>query len=250
MNYIQALILGIVQGLTEFLPISSSGHLALVQHLFQLDSSLLTFDILLHLATLGAVIIFFRHKLLHLDKQYLSYLIIGSIPAFIFGFIIHSFMDTFFSTLIFPALGFIITGILLLSTKKINYTENSQTITNSSSLKIGIAQALAILPGISRSGSTVTTGLHLGVKQSEAFSFAFILSIPAILGALLLEVLSLDGVFSLTSTYALGMIAAFATGLASLSLLRYITSRSRLYVFGYYCLVLGVVTLIYYFSQL
>jgi len=238
----QAIFLGIIQGVTEFLPISSDGHLALFQSIFQLTESIVTFDILLHFATLISIIIFFRRQIFTITKTTLILLAIGSLPAMAIGVLLFSVIETLYQSLYLVAAGFLTTAIFLLSTRKIN-SKLAQPLTPAKAFLIGTTQALAILPGVSRSGSTVSTSLHLHLHRKEAFTFSFLLAIPAIAGATFLELLQTRLVDLIDFNYAVGMITALIVGLFSLKLLQYVTSRAKLHYFGYYCLAMSFLTL-------
>lgn len=248
MSLYQALILGAVQGLTEFLPISSSGHLALLHHLNNFQQSTVTFTILVHTATLISIIIFFSKDIRHLNRQMIRLLVIGSIPIFVVGLIAFQFIDQIFSSLLVISLGFLISAIILFSTKLIHYQQNQKKLTSKFAFIVGIAQSIAILPGVSRSGLTVSTGLHLQIQRQAAFTFSFLLSIPAILAALTLEIIDLGTAFIITSANLAGMFAAFIFGLLALYLLKYLTYKSKLHYFGFYCLALSCFSLFLYLS--
>lgn len=241
MSYLEALILGVVQGLTEFLPISSSGHLVIVENLLGLNQLPIHFDILLHVGTLVAICIFFSKKIKEIFSKHLSKIIIASIPAFITGFIIQMYLIDHLKNLWLVNIGLVITATFLLSTKSIKPKKNYHQLTNHNSLLIGISQALAIVPGVSRSGSTISTGLHLGLDKNLAFSFSFILSIPAILGALFLQIINISTYHTFFSPQSLvGFCSALITGLLALKLLKLVINNSKLYLFGYYCLILAL----------
>lgn len=239
----QALVLGLVQGATEFLPVSSSGHLALIEHIFSIQKNSISFNIALHLATLIAIIIFFAPNLKTLSITQFKYLIMASIPVFILGFLLQPFLNTIFSNLTLVGFGFLTTSLILFSTKGISTKKEHTPLSSKTALIIGIAQAIAILPGISRSGSTISTGLHLRLHKQMAFTFSFLLSIPAIIGAITLELISEGTGNLINSSVAIGMISAFISGYISLSLLKKIIINSKFYYFGIYCLCIGIVTL-------
>lgn len=238
MDLFQALILGIAQGITEWLPVSSSGHLVILQELFGLKS-MLTFDVLLHLATLLVIFIIFRRDIINLakDKKQLKFLAIGTIPIAILGYFLYDFIESLFSNLLAVSISLIIFGVFLFFTKK----QGNNELSNKNSLIIGIAQAIALLPGISRSGSTIGTALILKIKKEKAIAFSFLLAMPAILGASILEITKNNFVFE--PVMLVGFIAAFITGYLTLKLLINIIKRGRFYLFGYYCLILGIIIL-------
>jgi len=248
MNIFQSIILGIVQGLTEFLPISSSGHLVLFERFIGIPSTNLTFEIILHLATLIAVIIYFRKDLLHLTVKEFFLLGIGTVPAVFVGLFFKDYIEQAFNSLTHIAIEFAVTGLILLwaqtllSPKK--EAKTTTEITKKNALIIGIWQAFAILPAISRSGSTVAGSLLLGVERERAFRFSFLLSIPAILGA---SILTLKDFFTgeeifdqqLLIPYLIGAIFSFVFGLLSLAWFHQIIKKAQLWYFGVYCLLLS-----------
>ncbi len=264
LSYFQAIILGIVQGLTEFLPVSSSGHLVLFQHLFGLEGEILVFDILLHFATLLAVIVVFRHKIAELllgaitdigqrspgesvvsaasqskNIRYIMAIVIGTVPAVVLGLSFKDLFESLFSS-IFPVLiALTVTGLILLATFFRRPGDKDVGVGNG--FLIGMAQACAIIPGISRSGSTISAALFLGVRRSDAGEFSFLLSLPAICGAVLLAVLDIAECGIDTASlgpWIAGMIAAFLSGYVSLMLLMAVVRRGKIGWFGFYCLAL------------
>ncbi len=253
MNILQAFLLGIIQGISEFLPISSSGHLVLLQNLFSLNGSQLTFNILVHFATLLAVIIFFWKKLLSLNFKEISIILIANIPTAVVGFLLKDKLEFIFSKINLVALMLIVTAIFnFISDKKLN--KQASTKNQSPSIKqagiIGLFQALAIIPGISRSGSTIFAGLISGLNRFSAFEFSFLLSLPAIAGASFLQILSLFNNSQTELNFLVlftGFIAAFITGLLSLSLFKKIINKAKLEIFAWYCLILGLLSL--YFNS-
>jgi len=242
------ILIGIVQGLTEFLPVSSSGHIAVLEHYLGIFSGDLSREVALHLATLLAVLIYFRRKIYHLivdwaggrNLSYLWYLILGSIPAGVVGLLFESRIEDAFSSLSAIAVCFIFTGLVLLSTLVVK--SGGEKITGIRSLIVGIAQALAIFPGVSRSGSTISAGLHLKLTGEEAFEFSFLLSIPAIAGAGLLEIKKVG--FSALISHWPGIISSFIFGYIALLFLNKIVKKGKLYVFSPYLLALGLLLLI------
>ncbi len=247
MDFVEILI-GVVQGLTEFLPVSSSGHIAVLEHWFGVFSPSLSREVALHLATLLAVFVYFRKKIWELvfswikgrEWDYFLYLVVGSIPAALVGLLLEDVIERAFSSLHFIAAFFFITSLFLFSTRWAKNRENRINILTS--LLVGIAQALAILPGISRSGATISAGLHLGIEPGEAFEFSFLLSIPAILGAGFLELTKVPA-SSLFSHWQ-GALAAFIVGYVSLALLGKIVKKGKLWVFSPYLLLLSLLILI------
>jgi undecaprenyl-diphosphatase len=247
MEVINSIILAIVQGITEFLPISSSGHLAILQNFF--GEVNVSFDIFLHLATLLSILVYFSKDIFAIIKDFISfktksenfklalYLIIASVPAALFGFWLKSSIDSIFSNIIFIAIGFIISGLFLFLASFVSKNEN---LNIKNTFIVGVAQALAILPGISRSGSTVSIGLLLGLKREVAIKFSFLLAIPAILGASVLQL----GEFNFTPFLIIPLVITFLTGLFAIHIfLTKIKSRNLKY-FAYYCWIVALLILI------
>lgn len=244
MNIAQAAFLGILQGLTEFLPISSSGHLVIAQNLMSdFSQPGVLFDVTLHAGTLLAVCIYFRKTLLSLDKKYITLLFIGSVPALVVGLLFQDFFELLFS-------GTFVVGIALLVTSSVNYftdkaKKKKNNVSNLDSLLVGIAQAVAIIPGISRSGSTIFVATKLGIDRKKAAEFSFILSLPAIFGASLLQITKYHSDMNGNLVvYSTGLIFAAITGYIAISLvIKILTSRKFVY-FAIYCGILGILTLL------
>ena len=268
MTIIQAVFLGLLQGLTEFLPISSSGHLVLGQKLLGFSKPPVIFDIVVHVGTLSAVLIFFRQILWHLTKETIIslfkgqfkeipsivwFIAIGTVPAVVVGLVLDKYLVTIFNSVTLVGITLIVTAGLLFSTNLINQTEkNKKELSNISwldALIIGLLQALAILPGISRSGSTVVAGLWRNLKRETAFVFSFLLSVPAILGALGLEIRNLTGLAQGEILLNLiGFTTAAISGYLALFLFKKTVIQGKLTFFGVYCLIIGTVTLIFNFN--
>jgi undecaprenyl-diphosphatase len=260
MTFIQALLLGLLQGATEFLPISSSGHLVLVPWLFGWPKPGLAFDALLHWGTILAVLIVFRHDLYRLmlagfnslrtrkldepDARLAWWIVLGNIPALILGVLFHDFFETLFGTPAAVAGFLLLTGFILFIGERFASQKHSmQEISLFDALLVGLAQAAAITPGISRSGATIAAGLLLGVRRAAAARFSFLLMTPAVLGAGVLALFDLAHEGNLIYEWPLlitGFLAAAISGyLAIRWLLNYLTRRS-LTVFAFYCTIVGL----------
>jgi undecaprenyl-diphosphatase len=242
-----AIFLGVVQGLTEFLPVSSSGHLVLLQKIFGLTEPPIFFDTLVHLGTLGAVVVFFRRELgrvLRVERV-LRNIAVGTVPAVVVGLVVQQFLlEKIFGSLLLVGLGFLVTGALLFWSKKLDQgIKGLKGLKDADALKIGLFQAAALLPGISRSGSTIVGGLSQKLDREEAFKFSFYLSIPAIIGANLLQLRNLQS-FELLPQCLLGLLTAFVVGYFSLKILQKILRSQKLYYFSFYCFSIGVLTLL------
>lgn len=246
MNYFWALLLGILQGLTEFLPVSSSGHLAIAQSIIpNFKQPGVLFDVTLHLATTFAVVIYFRKKLktiLHSDRKYIGFLIVGTIPAALFGVFFSDLLERMFLNVAAVAWQLLLTGIMCILIDKFREKKNDLSVKNS--FLIGISQALAIIPGISRSASTIFTGSFLGIDKKKAAEYSFLLSIPAILGANLLQFKKYGlNVEVETLNYAVGFIAAFVIGYLSINVVFNTLHKQQFKYFGFYCIFLGLLVL-------
>jgi undecaprenyl-diphosphatase len=250
MTLFQAVFLAIIQGLTEFLPISSSGHLVIFQKIFGLKPPVL-FDILVHVGTLGAVLIFFRDRLRKItvglfkkdrgEIDFLWLIIIGSIPAVFVGLLLQTSLEVIFDSLKLVGFSLLVTGIFLLSTKFKLRGIRLGRLNRSDAFFIGLFQALAILPGVSRSGSTISAGLWRKLRPEKALEFSFLLAIPAIIGALVLE---MPVLVNTSTDYLgqgiLGMIIAGLIGYWALKTLSQILVSEKFWLFGVYCLGLGL----------
>lgn len=251
MTWWQGAVLGIIQGVTEFLPVSSSGHLALFSSVFGLIESSVFFTVLVHLATLLAIVSFFRAKLWQVSWQRLIFIGVGTIPVLVVGLLVKDYIDAIFSSLL------VVAGSLLLSAIAnfvgqwlLQRKSDVKPLNFSRSLAVGIGQSLAILPGLTRSGSTVATGLATGLDREDAFLFSFQLAVPAILATTVYETLSFlnEPIRVYWLPYFLGFVLAFGVGYASLVLLRSLILRSKLHYFGWYCLGLSAVTALLHFG--
>jgi undecaprenyl-diphosphatase len=250
MDVFQAIILGIIQGITEWLPISSSGHLVLAQQLFGLTQPLI-FDVMLHLGSLLVIFIFFWKELkdlilgvLKFEKEKLKMLlliIIATIPIALVGYLFGDFINAAFQSLIIVGFGLVFTSLLLFLSKYPKKKEGKLKWYNV--LIIGVAQAVAILPGVSRSGSTISSGMMLGIKKEDIARFSFIIFIPAILGATLLEFGNLGAVENIAAMI-IGTVVSAVVGFFSLKLLMNVIKKDRFSWFGVYCLVLGIIVVI------
>ena len=248
MDFSQAILLGIIQGITEWLPVSSSGHLALAQQLMGLRVPV-AFDIMLHLGTLLAVVIYYWRKLLaillaliRLDSKSAEFrlallILLGSIPTAIIGFALKDFFESMFSSPAMIGMALILTGFALFSTK---FFRGKKRIGFADAFVVGVAQGIAVAPGISRSGWTISAGMARGVEKEKAADFSFLLSIPALIGAAIFE--GRNAVFSDIDlvVVAAGVIVAAAVGYASIAVLLKLVRRGDFHLFAYYCWLLGL----------
>ena len=273
MNYLEAIFLGLVQGLSEFLPISSSGHLVIFQQLFGLSDDIaanMLFDVLVHIGTLVAVFVAFRHRIWRLikavggivadlcrgrfsfrkadeDKRMVILVLVAT--AVLVPFIpFRGYLEILFSSMLTVGIALLFTALLLSfadRVKKGNKTMKDMKVRDA--LIVGAFQGVALTPGISRSGSTITSGLLCGLTRSSAVEFSFILSIPAVLGATILSLTdALDaGVnWGELPVYLVGVVTAAVVGYLCIRLLKMIAAKGKFGFFAYYCWAVGLLTLI------
>lgn len=257
MSLLEAIILGIIQGLTEFIPVSSSGHLVLAHTLIGDDGGLV-FDVALHGGTLLALVIFFHRDLFRLIKSFFSkskdaklakLLILATIPAVIFGVALESYVESTFRSTKLVAFNLIFVALLMLLVERYSQKLSQKTKLEDTSLKqalaVGFAQAAAIIPGVSRSGSTITTGLLMGMDRVAATRFAFLLGIPIMFGALLKTIAdnALTGFGGELDIFVVGVLSAFVSGMVAIKFLLKFLGRHSLDLFAYYRIGLGILVL-------
>lgn len=271
MSLIQAAVLGIVQGFTEFLPISSSGHLVLFQTLFKMEEPMVAFDVALHLATLLVIVVYFRKDVLDVWFDFVSSvqrfvskkqtrasgiepphqglwicILITMVPTGIIAVLFKDFFESAFSNLFSVACAWLVTGILLILSERFQKGQKDlSVISYGDAFWIGLVQGIALMPGISRSGSTILIGLWLGLRKDTAAKFSFLISIPAILAACVLKLK--HGVHFFTS-YPLptlaGFVAAAVAGYFVICWLMGLIQRGRFFLFGYYCIAVSLFTFV------
>ena len=251
MNIIDIVILGILQGITEFLPVSSSGHLVLAQYLLGIESPGNTLEVLFHIGTLFSVFYVFNKDIKSIvislnekpTQKLVIYIIIATIPAVIIGLIFKSHIINLFSSIVPVGYALLSTGAIL--TLSINFKNKNKSLSYLYSLLIGLAQAVAIIPGISRSGTTISISMLLGIPPKEAARFSFLLSIPVIIGAGLLGFLELESYGLLTPKFIItGILTSFIVGTLSLKILLKILEVGRFHFFGIYCIIAGIVAVL------
>lgn len=262
MDTFSAVILGFVQGLTEFLPVSSSGHLVITQSLMSgFSQPGILYDTLLHFATLCAILLFFRRRVgllfkallgvvfirynvvYYENKRFLWGIIIASIPTAAIGLYLEQWADTLFTSTTLVGYSLIITSLLLIFSDK---ARGEAQISGFPAFLIGIVQGLAVIPGISRSGSTIAAGLFLGIKREEMAEFSFLMSVPAILGATILQVEKVDVVpVTELAVYGMGMAASFFSGLLAIGVMMTLVRNASLKIFALYCLIVGIISIVW-----
>ncbi|MFA5355882.1 MAG: undecaprenyl-diphosphate phosphatase [Candidatus Omnitrophota bacterium] len=240
-------ILGIIQGITEFLPVSSSGHLVIAQKLFGMNEQVLAVSVILHLGTLLAIIIFFFKDILILlrDFKLILYVAVVTLATGVIGISGKDLFEGLFSSPRLVAAALIVTGIILILARKF-MEKKRDTLNIKDSFILGIAQGLAIVPGISRSGATISTLLFRGVNRQTAFRFSFLASIPAVLGAVILEAKDIQAACGIgAGNLVIGFIFSLVSGLLSLGILKKALDKAKLHYFGYYCIIIAVATLLF-----
>ncbi len=246
MDVVKIAVLGVVQGLTEFLPVSSSGHLVLVSNILDINLPLYL-NLIMHTGTLASVCFYFREDIIHLIKgrhtRIFFLLAAGTLPAAVAGVMLKDFFEQFFSKPAMVLVFMSVTGLILIIGELLGKKEKDMSsLSMPGALFVGAMQAVAILPGISRSGSTISAGLLTGLKREEAARFAFLLSIPIIIGTAVFEIK--DAPFSTDTAGTLvlgvtGFVVSAAAGFAAIAFLMRIIKTRSLYPFAAYCIVVS-----------
>ncbi len=249
MTLLSVIVLAVIQGLTEFLPVSSSGHLALAGMIMKVPEGDMTFEIVVHLGTLMAVLAVYRKDLTELlsgvfrkQKESLvlaGLLVIGSIPAALAGFFLSDSIERAFESPVLVSVMLLVTGCVLFSTRFMK-SGNRDNPTIAGSFIVGISQAMALLPGISRSGFTISTGLFKGIKREKAARFSFMLSIPAIAGAAVLKLGDAGSSGIDSSLIVTGFVISALTGYFALRVLLKFLRDGKFSIFAWYCWLLGL----------
>lgn len=251
MSILEAIVLGIVQGLTEFLPVSSSGHLVLLHNVFGVSTPQLFFDVMLHVGTLVAVVAVMWKNIVDIFKDFFSkttlYLVIATIPAVLAAVVFRDFFEGTFSG-IYLGYGFLFTAVILTACELVaSRIDKKRDMGAGSAAAMGLMQAIAIFPGISRSGSTIAGGLFCGVDRRKAAGFSFLMSIPVILGSVVLEgadALSGAGAPIEWAPTIVGTVCAAVSGFLAVRFMLALIVRKRLYGFAVYVAALGVFVLL------
>ncbi len=265
MNYIDAIILGIIQGLTEFLPVSSSGHLELAKAILgdqKVPQESLTFTVVLHFATALSTMVIFWKEIVQIFKglflfkkneefEFSVKIIISMVPAVLVGLLFEEQLEEFFTgNVLLVGFMLLITGLLLLLADKAKNTD--KPVSYLSALIIGLSQAIAMLPGISRSGATISTSVLLGVDRTKAARFSFLMVVPLIFGKVAKDVN--DGVINFGDenfmVMVVGFFAAFISGLLACKWMIALVQKSKLYYFSIYCFIVGILAIAYSYVYL
>lgn len=264
MGIIQAIILGIIQGLTEFLPVSSSGHLELAKFILG-DTSVpeesLTYTVVLHFATALSTIVIFRKDIGQILKGLFQFknndefwfcvkIVLSMIPAVVVGLLFEKQLEAFFGgNILFVGFMLIVTAVLLLFADKAKTTDKDVSV--GGSIIVGISQAIAMLPGISRSGATISTSVLLGIDRSKAARFSFLMVIPLIFGKIAKDILGGDIHFTSEEAIPMGagFVAAFLAGLLACQWMIALVRKSKLIYFSIYCAIVGVIAIVYTYAK-
>lgn len=246
MEYI---VMGIVQGFTEFLPVSSSGHLVILHSLFGMQTDLIELAIVVHLGTALAVIVFFFKDILRLfrNKTMLLYVLLVTGVTGVIGIAGKAFFEPLFTSPMAVGFALLVTGFILILTKQYSGASRTEVRVSDAAI-LGLAQGIAIIPGISRSGSTISSLMLRGVQREESFRFSFLASIPAIFGAAILEFNDTSCWCTIADNlgaFSVAFIVSFISGMASLRILRAVMRRAQFHYFGFYCLALGLITIFF-----
>lgn len=263
--WLKYLILGIVQGVTEPIPVSSSGHVIIAQRLLGIEQTGLTFEILTNTASLIAIMFIFRHDIWRLisnswmylrtrraeyksDFMFAVYVVVGTIPTVIIGLLLKDWIETVFSSIKTVGIALFVTGIALWLIRNLRGRKQDGDLTMKDALFVGLAQAVALIPGISRSGATIVASMGTGMKQDTALRFSFMLYIPASLGAIVLaipDIQSTSQAPGMFMAYAMAFVATLIFTYFSMKWLMGIMAKGNLKYFAYYCFVAGILLLIF-----
>jgi len=270
MDIIESFLLGVLQGVTEFLPVSSSGHLVIAQELLQrnLDQGI-TFEIVVHFGSLFSIAIFFRQRISAIIKtvwfflikpsqwkknwseqynvRYVFYVLLSMIPAAMVGFLLKDVIEAMFSSPLLVSCMLLITGMILYSTKF--QRDGIQMVSPVRGFTMGLAQAFAVIPGISRSGTTITTGVWLRMKKNEVADFSFLMLLPILFGAMILEFKEMwkTGLTNQPVTdLSVAFLASLISGLIALKYLIQMFKGKSLHYFAYYCWAVGIFGVVYF----
>jgi undecaprenyl-diphosphatase len=252
MSIFEALILGLVQGLTEFIPVSSSGHLLLAQEVFGSDTSSLAFDVVLHVGTLAALLIYFHKYLFELAKNIFNkskegalarLIVLATIPAAFAGLLFADFIDEKLRSPMVVVVTLSSVGIIMLLVEKYAVNKKSKDVSTKQGLSVGLAQMLALIPGVSRSGITITTGMFVGMGRVQAARFSFLLAIPIIAGSAFGVLLKDGDSLTIDGALVVGLLASFVSGIIAIKFLLKVIGHYGLKPFAYYRILLALIVL-------
>lgn len=244
---IKYILLGIIQGLTEFLPVSSSGHLVIAERILGITENQIALPVILHLGTAFSLLVFFSRNLLKIlrDLRLIALLCTTTIITVIIALLGRDFFENLFSSVSYVAIALLITGAILIATKRFMSGQRREINLKDASI-LGLTQSIAIIPGISRSGITISTLLFRGIERENSFYYSFLAAIPVIFGAAVLEMRQINYALRQDALkLSLGFCVSFLSGLASLWILKWVLKKAKLHYFGYYCIILAVITLVF-----
>lgn len=245
MTFFEAIISGIVQGITEFLPISSSGHLVILHKVMGLKEPQIVFDIFLHLGTLAAIFIVLSKDIVEIftrKKKILYYILLGTLATVIFVLLFGKRIESAFGSTKLVGAMLVVTGIWLILGNFVRF--GSEGLSGGKAILIGLVQGIAAIPGISRSGVTISTGLFLGLDGQAAARFSFLLAIPAIIAAFLFKAKD-AALTGFSANYIIGFLVSCIVGVLSLKLLLRLLYRNRFHLFGIYCIIAGIFVVVF-----
>jgi undecaprenyl-diphosphatase len=254
MSIFEALILGLIQGFTEFIPVSSSGHLLLAQEIFGSEESSLAFDVVLHVGTLAALLIYFHKEVFSLVKNVFKkskdgalarLILLATIPAAAAGLLFADFIDENLRSPLVVVITLSSVGVLMLVVEKYAVRKEPNDISKKQGLSVGFAQTLALIPGVSRSGITITTGMLAGMGRVQAARFSFLLAIPIIAGSAFGVLLRDGDSLSFDGALIIGMLASFVSGIIAIKFLLSIIGHYGLKPFAYYRIILALIVLVF-----
>ena len=244
---IKYILLGIIQGLTEFFPVSSSAHLLIMQKILGLGGQEIGVSVVLHLGTAFALVIFFFKDILDMlrDTKTLFLIIVVTVITGVIGLAGKDFFERLFTSPKIVALALMVTGIILIRTKRV-MGHKRDMLDIKDAFFLGLTQGIAIIPGISRSGITISTLLFRKIDKKTSFRFSFLASIPAVFGAAILEAKKISAAINIESAKIVtGFIFSLLAGILALWILKLVLDRAKLYYFGYYCIIVAIITLIF-----
>ncbi len=260
MPLLKIVFLAIVQGITEFFPVSSSGHLVILEHIFKISGDKLLLTVVLHAGTFLSVLVYYRKKVIEIiinsvniilkpkqvekdDKNYIFGILIVTVITGISALFFKDFFESLFSKPIYASIALFITGMILLLTLKTK--EKPEINITRDSILVGLAQSFAIIPGISRSGSTISTTLFLGWNKEKGTEFSFIAFLPAMLGAIILEAKKISMITDIFTLF-IGFLVSFIVGLLAIGYLIKIIKKQKFYIFGIYCILISILSFFYF----
>tara|TARA_Y100000588_G_scaffold385098_1_gene477700 strand:- start:694 stop:1503 length:810 start_codon:yes stop_codon:yes gene_type:complete len=263
-NFFEIFLLGLIQGITEFFPVSSSGHLVIGQKIFSLEFPNSSFEILLHFGTLISILIFFwkdiKNIIVEMYKECLDYkkgsyqfnsigwlILVATLPVAFFGFLFEDFFDSLFNKTKIVGFSLILTGTFLYASSKFKFTNSPKTLNWKQALLIGLIQVFALIPGISRSGFVIASGIILGMGRTDATKFSLLLGIPTIGGAVIVKSIAISKLKEIPwEVYTIGILTSCLIGILAISLLMKAAKKTNFKLFAIYCFLIGLTTLFFF----